>query len=203
MSNVKQVMISMVAMAGCARSAPDRAPETSVAQVSPVERGKLLVTTSGCHDCHTPLVMAVSGPMPDMSRQLSGHPAQLVMPPAPVLPPGPWLVTVAATNTAWSGPWGVSFTANLTPDKDTGIGTWSKDTFIATIRNGKHMGIGRPLLPPMPAEMYAKMSDDDLGAIYAYLQTIPAISNQVPTAIPPSAPAAATLDRSTPRVARQ
>ena len=88
-----------------------------------VARGKYLVTTSGCHDCHTPSKMGPNGPEPDMTRMLSGHPQDLEMPPAPVLPPGPWAVAVAATSTAWSGPWGVSFTANLTPDPETGLGT--------------------------------------------------------------------------------
>lgn len=160
-------------------------PPPPAAKQSPVEHGKYLVTTSGCHDCHTPLKMGPKGPEPDFSRELSGHPADLVMPPAPQLPGGPWLVTVSATNTAWSGPWGVSFTRNLTPDKETGIGSWTEQMFIDTIRNGRHMGVGRPLLPPMPFPMYKHMSDDDLGAIFAYLRTIPAIKNAVPEPIAP------------------
>lgn len=151
----------------------------------PVERGRYLVTTSGCHDCHTPLKMGANGPEPDMSRGLSGHPSSLVMPPAPELPPGPWLVTVSATNTAWAGPWGVSYTANLTPDDETGLGKWTKDNFIAALRSGRHMGAGRPILPPMPAAVYAKMTDEDLGAMYDYLRTVPAISNKVPAPLPP------------------
>jgi mono/diheme cytochrome c family protein len=154
---------------------------------SSIERGRYIVTTAGCHDCHTPLKMGGSGPEPDMSRALSGHPSALVMPPAPELPPGPWLVTVAATNTAWSGPWGVSFTANLTPDKETGLGTWTKQNFMDTIRNARHMGAGRAILPPMPAPVYANLTDDDLGAVFDYLQTVPAISNKVPAPLPPRA----------------
>ena len=57
---------------------------------------------------------------------------------------------VAATNTAWAGPWGVSFTANLTPDKETGLGDWTEEMFIKTMRTGLHQGKGRPILPPMP-----------------------------------------------------
>lgn len=171
------------------------------AKPSPVERGKLLVTTSGCHDCHTPLQLGPNGPAPDFSRELSGHPENLVMPPAPALPPGPWAVTVAATNTAWAGPWGVSFTRNLTPDRETGLGTWTKQQFIDTIRNGRHMGVGRPLLPPMPAAMYAQMSDEDLGAVFAYLQSIPAVKNRVPDPIPPQQAAAAPAEPA--QIARQ
>ncbi|MBL9018421.1 MAG: c-type cytochrome [Myxococcales bacterium] len=157
---------------------------------SAVERGQYLVTVGGCNDCHTPFKLGPNGPEPDMTRMLSGHPAELVMPPAPA-PTGPWLVASAGTNTAHAGPWGVSFTANLTPDQDTGIGAWSVETFMATIRNGRHMGAGRPLNPPMPWFNYAKMTDEDLRAVYAYLRTIPAIANKVPEPIaPPSAPTA-------------
>ena len=57
------------------------------------------------------------------------------MPPAPALPPGPWIGSPSATNTAWAGPWGVSFTANLTPDKETGLGDWTEEQFIATMQH--------------------------------------------------------------------
>lgn len=155
------------------------------APASEVDRGRYLVMTSGCHDCHTPFVDGPNGSVPDMTRALSGHPASLVMPPAPKLPPGPWLTSGAATNTAWAGPWGVSFTANLTPDPETGLGKWTRQNFIDTIKNGRHMGGGRRLLPPMPAPVYANMTEDDLGAIFAYLKTLPPISNKVPEAVPP------------------
>lgn len=183
----------VLALVGCSNNAVPEEAMPRATQVDPVERGKLLVTTSGCHDCHTPLKMGPKGPEPDMARQLSGHPAQLQMPPAPTLPEGPWIAVVSATNTAWSGPWGTSFTANLTPDAETGLGTWNQATFIATIRNGKHMGAGRPLNPPMPWQGYAQMTDDDLGAIYAYLKSIPAVHNAVPAPIPPKARVSANV----------
>ncbi|HET9932632.1 MAG TPA: hypothetical protein VFQ35_18140 [Polyangiaceae bacterium] len=153
-----------------------------------VALGEHLVLTAGCHDCHTPLKVGDHGPEPDMSRQLSGHPESIKLPRSPA-PSGPWIVSVSATNTAWSGPWGVSFTANLTSDKDTGLGSWSKDMFIQTIRTGRHMGRGRPLLPPMPVPVYNNFSDEELGAIFAYLQTVPAIKNRVPDPLPPPAAA--------------
>jgi len=153
-----------------------------------VERGRYLVNTSGCHDCHTPLKMGANGPEPDMSRMLSGHPAAMQLPPAPTLPQGPWLMVVAATNTAWAGPWGVSFTANLTPDAETGLGKWTVKDFKDTIRTGRHLGRGRAILPPMPIPAYSQMTDRDLEAIYAYLRTVPVVSNKVPE---PWAPAAA------------
>jgi mono/diheme cytochrome c family protein len=188
-------LVGVVALAACKKEEPAPQPvaqTTSNAAVAPakldpqksIERGKYIVSTAGCHDCHTPWKMGANGPEPDMTRTLSGHPAQMVMPPPPAME-GPWIGAIGATNTAWAGPWGVSFTANLTPDKETGIGTWTKQNFIDTIRNARHMGNGRPLLPPMPAPMYAHLSDEDLGSIFAYLQSLPAISNKVPAPVPP------------------
>jgi hypothetical protein len=91
----------------------------------------------------------------------------------------------AGTNTAHSGPWGVSFTANLTPDPDTGLGKWTCRNFKDTIRSGRHLGRGRAVLPPMPIAMYRHMTDEDLAAVFAYLQSIPAVRNQVPEPLPP------------------
>ena len=159
------------------------ATATALAKETPAERGKYIVSTSGCHDCHTPWVMGPKGPAPDMTRALSGHPQDLVMPPAPA-PAMPWVMTAAATNTAWAGPWGVSFTANLTPD-ETGIGKWTERNFVDAIRSGKHMGRGREILPPMPWAVYRNLTDADLKAVYAYLRTLPPVKNKVPDPLPP------------------
>jgi hypothetical protein len=170
-----------VAAAGVLASAPPAgAAEPGGGSASKVARGKYLVSTSGCMDCHTPMKMGPNGVEFDMGRMLSGHPDTLRMPPAPTLPEGPWLVVSSATNTAFSGPWGVSFTANLTPDAETGLGKWTARDFKATIRTGRHMGRGRAVLPPMPIQVYKNFTDADLEAIFAYLQTIPAVKNRVP-----------------------
>ena len=150
-----------------------------------VARGKYLVTTSGCNDCHTPWHLGPSGPEPDMSRMLSGHPESQVIEHAPTLPPGPWIAAATHTNTAHFGPWGVSFTANLTPDVETGLGKWTLATFTQTIRTGRHLGRGRKILPPMPIPMYRNFTDEDLAAIFTYLQSIPAVKNRVPEPLPP------------------
>jgi hypothetical protein len=125
-----------------------------------------------------------------MTRALSGHPAGLQMPAAP-RPAEPWLVTIAATNTAFAGPWGVSYTANLTPDKETGLGKWTPANFKDTIRTGRHLGRGREVLPPMPVMVYNNFSDADLEAIFAYLQSLPPVRNKVPEPTPPAAAVAA------------
>ncbi|MBC5763346.1 c-type cytochrome [Ramlibacter albus] len=171
-------------LAGSAFASEKDAKELAVK----VARGKYLVHTSACMDCHTPLKMGANGPEPDMSRLLSGHPQDVRVPPAPAVAENSfWNVIAGATMTAWIGPWGTSFTANLTPDPDTGLGNWTERDFRETIRTGRHMGRGRPVLPPMPIPVYQNFTDDDLGAIFAYLRTIPAVKNRVPEPLPPAA----------------
>jgi hypothetical protein len=90
---------------------------------------------------------------------------------------------VAVTNsdlTAWSGPWGISYGINLTPDENTGIGIWTEEMFVRMIRTGRHMGQSRPVLPPMPIETYSHLTDEDLKAVFAYLRSLPPIENRVP-----------------------
>jgi hypothetical protein len=150
-----------------------------------VDRGAYLVSMMGCNDCHTPWKMGPKGPEPDMTRALTGHPQDVVLPPAPA-PSGPWIWHGAATNTAFAGPWGVSFTANLTPDKETGLGSWTEEMFIATMRTARHQGKGRPILPPMPVKMIGKATDEDLKSIFAYLQSLAPVKNKVPAPIEPA-----------------
>jgi hypothetical protein len=152
---------------------------------SRVERGAYLVSIMSCNDCHTPLVMGPKGPEPDKARLLSGHPQTLIMPNPPRLGEGPWGWAGAATNTAFAGPWGVSYTANLTPDKETGLGLWTDKMFIDTMRTGRHQGRGRMILPPMPVPSLNAASDEDLRAIFAYLQSLPPVKNQVPQPMDP------------------
>lgn len=157
---------------------------SSSASADRIDRGAYLVKIMGCNDCHTPWHMGPNGPEPDMRLELSGHPEGFVMPPAPAAQ-GPWIWSGGATNTAFAGPWGVSFTANLTPDPETGLGRWTEAMFIQAIRTGRHEGQGRPILPPMPYPMYQHATDEDLGAVFAYLQSIQPIRNKVPQPIDP------------------
>jgi len=126
-------------------------------------------------------------PEPDMDRRLSGHPADLKLAPydANTVKNG-W----AMTNqhfTAWVGPWGTSFSANITSDKETGIGNWTEEQFFRCLREGKYHGLadGRMLLPPMPWPDFKNYTDEELRAIFAYLKSIPAVKNAVPAPIPP------------------
>jgi len=163
---------------------PMAAPAAAPTVDPKVARGSYLVTIMGCHDCHTPWKTGPQGPEPDMTRMLSGHPQDMAMPPL-TLAKGPWAWAAAETNTAFSGAWGVSFTANLTPDPETGLGKWSTETFIQALRTGRHEGQGRPILPPMPYPLYRQATDEDLHAIFAFLQSVPPIRNRVPQPVDP------------------
>jgi hypothetical protein len=149
----------------------------------PVERGKYLVSIMGCNDCHTPMRMGPTGPEHDTTRFLSGHPEQVGSLTAPALE-GAWLSASSATNTAFAGPWGVSYAANLTPDQNTGLGIWTEDMFVKAIRTGRHMGVSREIMPPMPWQAFRHANDEDLKAIYAYLRSVKPIVNHVPDVQP-------------------
>ncbi|HEY6627198.1 MAG TPA: diheme cytochrome c-553, partial [Ignavibacteriaceae bacterium] len=146
-----------------------------------VALGKYIVSTSGCDDCHTPKIFTEAGPVFDTTRSLSGHQQNESLPPLDIsaLGQNQWAATTMSL-TAWVGPWGVSYASNLTPDKATGIGTLTEEMFLKTMKEGKYMGVGRTLLPPMPWEVYGKKTDEDLKAIYAYLMSIKPINNMVP-----------------------
>ena len=153
--------------------------QSKSAATSAVKRGEYLVKAVGCTDCHTPHKMGPNGPEPDESLLLSGHPAEMSLPAAPALT-APWIGSVAGTMTAWAGPWGVSYTANLTPDPETGLGQWTEQQFIDTMRTGRRQGRGRQILPPMPWTAFQHFSDADLKAMFAYLRSLPPVKNRVP-----------------------
>lgn len=157
--------------------------DTSATAADPVSRGKYLTTIGGCNDCHSPKIMTAQGPTVDPTKILSGHPAGSKLPP---IVKSDWF-QMAPDLTAFAGPWGISYAANLTSDSATGIGAWPEDTFIKTIRTGKHLGNpnGRDILPPMPWQEVAKMTDEDLKAVYAFLQSLPPINNKVPAPVAP------------------
>jgi mono/diheme cytochrome c family protein len=180
--SVRIIRISAVSAAVAALVASSMA---TAADAQKIKRGEYLTNIMACMDCHTPLKMGERGPEPDQTL-FSGHPQAMVMPPAPDLGHGPWMWSGAATNTAFAGPWGVSFSANLTPDPETGLGKWTEATFIQALRTGRHEGQGRPILPPMPALAYGKGTDEDLSAVFAYLQSLPPIRNRVPQPVEPA-----------------
>lgn len=191
------LMLATLGTSACtqAPSSPPASTDAAPSAASLVERGKVLVTIGGCHDCHSPKKFGPKGPEPDMARALSGHPQDIrIDTPYKPAPGSPWTVATDDTLTAWSGPWGISFSPNLTPDPNTGLrsGVWTEEVFIKAMRTGKHMGTSRDILPPMPWPFLAQLSDDDLKAIWAYLGTVTPVTNHVPEPIPPAGPPPAT-----------
>lgn len=158
----------------------------NAAKADMIARGKMLTTFGGCHDCHTPKNFTPEGPVFDMTRALSGRPSAQKNPPVDkrALDPSYWMLMAGDLQT-FVGPWGISYSANLTPDDQTGIGLWTEDLFVQTLRTGKHLGTGRPLLPPMFIEGFKVLPDSDLKAIYAYLRSLPPIKNPVPAPVAP------------------
>ncbi|AMM50933.1 hypothetical protein TH61_06685 [Rufibacter sp. DG15C] len=203
MKNFFAMLFATALLLGCESKTQDKAttvaniPETesednaTLSQDQLLERGNYLVTIGACGDCHSPK-LAPSDKVPPMTedpaRRLSGHPANEKLPPAgPGAGKDGW-VRFSMNSTAMIGPWGTSFSANLTPDP-TGIGNWTLDNFKTALRKGKYKGMenGRDILPPMPWPHYRHMTDQDLEAIFTYLKSLPPVKNVVPAPIPPAA----------------
>lgn len=161
--------------------------ETAISGDSLVSRGRYLVTIMGCNDCHSSKIMTPHGPVIDSAHMLGGHLASIAIPKVPMEAAKDWAL-FSPTLTAMVGPWGISYAANIS-SSEAGIGNWSEAQFFKAIREGKHKGMDntRPLLPPMPWEMYRHASDDDLKAIFAYLKSTPPVDNVVPAPVPPDA----------------
>ena len=148
---------------------------------SPVARGALLVHVGGCNHCHTPwrFDANLGMPVPDMSRMLSGHPADGPDPEGKLGKRDIGLIGPSFTSFAM--PFGTVYAPNLTPDKETGMGSWTEKMFVDAFRTGKHLGgNGRAILPPMPWMDLSALPDADLKALFAFLRSIPAVKNPVP-----------------------
>ena len=185
MKKITIIISTLVALVVTAIIACNSDKSPPISQDSLISRGRYLVTVMVCNDCHSPKKMGPMGPEIDTARMLSGHPSG-----SPVAKADPKLldswILFNQDLTAFVGPWGTSFAANLTSD-ETGIGNWSEAQFFKAIREGKYKGMDntRPLLPPMPWPMYTNASDEDLRAIFAYLKSTPPVENRVPAPVPP------------------
>ena len=125
---------------------------TSNADDGLVKRGRYLANGAvACANCHTPRG-------PDMA----------------LLPDKPYAGGFKIVEPGFE-----VYTANITPDKDTGIGAWTDAQIITAIREGRTRE-GKINFPPMPVPTYNNMSDDDVKAIVAYLRTLKPIHNEVP-----------------------
>ena len=118
-----------------------------------IARGKYLVGIAGCNDCHTPGYFFGK---PDMSRYLGGSDVGFEIPGL-----------------------GVFVGRNITPDKETGIGDWTTDQIVAALQTGVRPD-GRTLAPIMPWHAFATLTEDDVNAVVAFLQSLPPVNNAVP-----------------------
>lgn len=159
--------------------APDKIDKTLLDRA--VQRGEYLVQVIGCGDCHTPKTVTPHGVLVDSTRILSGYQAERPLPEYPEEMIRKGYVVVNDDNTATMGPWGTSFSANLTSDA-TGIGNWREEQFRNALTHGKYKGLegARPLMPPMPWENFKKMNEADVRAIFYYLKSTRPVKNVVP-----------------------
>ena len=182
---VAAAITSLVFIACSDSAASDKGKSIAMTKEEMVTRGSYLVNTMGCDDCHSPKKMGANGPeiIPDL--RFSGYPSNrpVIEADTSVVKRG-WMLLSDDLTTA-VGPWGQSFAANLTADA-TGLGNWKEEQFIKAIREGKFKGLDntRPLLPPMPWFVYKNLTDDDLKAIFAFLQTTKPVNNVVPSPRP-------------------
>lgn len=192
-STTAMLLLSFTALACIWHScqpANEAAPATQAVpqEADQVKHGAYLVTIMGCNDCHSPKRMGPNGPEIIPELMLSGFPADrpIVKFDSKMIKEG--FGMFYPDLTAAAGPWGLSFAANLTPD-DTGLGSWSLVQFKKAITEGKHKGLdgGRMLLPPMPWVNYITMKEEDIAALFAYLQSIPPVENLVPAPLGPDA----------------
>lgn len=119
---------------------------------SQIDRGKYLVTLAGCNDCHTPGYFFGK---PDMARYLGGSEVAFEIPGLGAFPG-----------------------RNITPDKETGIGSWTNEQIVAALQLGKRPD-GRTLAPIMPYHAFSYLTKEDAFAIAAFLQSIPPVKNEV------------------------
>ena len=186
-TRINTLIFVVVSFVSCGQSQEKILPEDSFMNSDSednalIKRGEYLVTIAGCHDCHSPKTFTDHGPEPNQELLLSGHPGNLSFDDfdASLVKRG-WVI-MNEHATAFAGPWGVSYAANLTPDPS-GIGTWTEENFRIALREGKYKGLpqSRDLLPPMPWPNYSKLTDEDLSAIFAFLKSLKPVSNIVPT----------------------
>lgn len=126
-------------------------------RANPRAYGEYLARVAGCHACHTP-VDGRHQPIPGMDFA-GGQP--------------------------FIGPWGVLHTANLTPH-ETGIAAWSRDDFIDRFKaledtEAVAVPVDDSENTAMPWLALAQVTEEDLGAIYDFLRTVPPIENRVAT----------------------
>jgi mono/diheme cytochrome c family protein len=165
-------LVTILAATGCAREEepapppappaaaappPSAAPVAAVAETirdsaDPLEHGRYLVeTVAGCGNCHTP---RLPDGTPDDSKNLAGA----------------FVIEEPVFR---------AYARNITPDMETGIGSWTEDQIIDAVRNARRPD-GTFMGPPMSFGWYKNLSDTDVRAIAKYVKSVPAVRNEVP-----------------------
>ncbi|MGI9534763.1 MAG: diheme cytochrome c-553 [Thermodesulfobacteriota bacterium] len=167
-------------------SIPDLLASKDMDKEIKIKKGKIMTEEFGCVDCHSPKIIINDQTMIDENKIFSGHPQDNILPdfPPELVGPGKWTGLYISGTTAWGGPWGISYSANLTPDKETGIGTWNEEHFKRIIKLGIHSSLTRKIMPPMPWYELSRLNEDELGAIFLYLKSLKPIKNKVPESKP-------------------
>lgn len=129
-----------------------------------VEHGRYLVGLLGCGNCHSNGALLGA---PVAGQALAG----------------------SDTGIAWTNPQverapGIVYPSNLTPDVETGLGTWTLNDLVAMLRSGLERHSGQ-LLPVLPWPDYANLQPNDANAIAAYLLSLPPVRHQVPATVQP------------------
>lgn len=123
------------------------------AQAQDVKRGEYLAKIMDCTGCHTPGALAGQ---PDGTKFLGGSTIGFEIPGL-----------------------GIFYPPNLTPDNETGTGTWSADDLVKAIRTGARPD-GRQLVPIMPYMSYAALTDADARDLAAYLKSVKPVQHKAP-----------------------
>lgn len=139
------------------RTIPEPWAPATLPEGDEIARGRYLATVGQCVECHSQTEKG----RPIAGLELAGGRA----------------LTTPAGDVVWS--------SNLTPDPETGLGAWTREVFVARFKAfAPQVGVHVPKVDGvpqtvMPWAVYAGMSEEDLGAIYAWLRTVPAVPNLV------------------------
>jgi len=177
-------LVSFIAI-GCNQK--PNPPTVTIYSPERLEIGQAVVEGWNCSFCHTPQIEGPDGKLiSDPKRFMSGHPADEEVPTVPdmIITSPEWMEFLDnLDSTVWASDNMLVFSANLTPDDETGIGNWTEVEFVETIREGRHRGIERRIKYPMPWRELSELSDEELISVYEYLMTLEPVNNKVPESI--------------------
>jgi len=145
-------LIGKTVMGAMAKPIPYKDGIKTPAESDAITTGKYLVDNLGCFHCHSKSLKSLDLTVPEQTK---GY---------------------MAGGQKFESPAGEKiYASNITPDKQTGIGTYSKNQFLKALKDGE--APKGKLHPPMPK--FDKLKDSEIDAIYAYIQTIPPVDHKI------------------------